>query len=63
MINQYLDGKGTLKRGMYAMPNSNLYTMIPDENTVKATKEKIREIENATVPVKRNYIYNMIIKK
>lgn len=54
MINQYLDGKGARMYRLYAMPNSNLYTMIPNEDTVNKAKEKIREIENATQPVKTN---------
>ena len=46
MINQYLDGTGKLTYGLYAMPKSKLYTMIPNEETVAAAKKKIDDIEN-----------------
>lgn len=46
MINQYIDGTGKSMYGLYSMPNSKLYTMIPNEETVMAAKEKINQIKN-----------------
>lgn len=46
MVNQYIDGIGKSMYGLYSMPNSKLYTMIPNEETVRAAKEKIDQIKN-----------------
>lgn len=46
MINQYLDGTGKLTTGLYSMPRSKLYTMVPNENTIAKAKEKIREVSS-----------------
>lgn len=46
MTNKYLTGTGTMKKGLYSMPKSNLYTMIPNEQEVKDAKQKINEIYN-----------------
>lgn len=45
MINQYLDGHGKLSYGLYSMPNYELYTMVPNEETIQAAKEKINQIK------------------
>ena len=45
MENQYLDGTGKRMTGGYSMPNSNLYYMIPNQDTVNGAINKIREIE------------------
>lgn len=44
MINQYLDGTGKLTYGLYSMPNSKLYTMIPNEDTITKAKQQINQI-------------------
>lgn len=44
MINQYLDGTGKLTYGLYSMPNSKLYTMVPNEETITKAKEQINQI-------------------
>ena len=46
MINQYLDGAGKLTYGLYSMPNGELYTMIPNEETLQQATQKINEIKN-----------------
>ncbi|MDO4942165.1 MAG: LCP family protein [Lachnospiraceae bacterium] len=45
MERQYLDGKGVMTTGLYSMPNSKLYTMIPDQDTVDAASKAIKELE------------------
>lgn len=45
MENQYLNGKGTKMTGLYSMPHSNLYTMIPDQSTVDSASKAIKELE------------------
>lgn len=45
MERQYLDGKGVMTTGLYSMPNSRLYTMIPDQDTVDAASKAIKELE------------------
>lgn len=45
MINQYLDGHGKLTYGLYSMPNYELYTMVPNEETIQAAKERINLIK------------------
>lgn len=45
MENQYLDGTGTRMTGGYSMPSSNLYYMIPNEDTVESAIQKIRSFE------------------
>ncbi|MCD7810028.1 MAG: LCP family protein [Erysipelotrichaceae bacterium] len=49
MTNQYLDGTGLLTYGLYSMPNSKLYTMVPNEETVTSATETINEIMNEEV--------------
>lgn len=44
MINEYLDGTGKLTYGLYSMPKSKLYTMVPNDETVKKAIKKIQEI-------------------
>lgn len=44
MINQYLDGTGQLTYGLYSMPKSKLYTMIPNKKTVDEAIKKIKQI-------------------
>lgn len=46
MIRQYLDGTGKLTYGLYSMPKSKLYTMIPNESTVTKAKQQIDKIES-----------------
>lgn len=46
MENQYLNGTGTKMKGLYSMPNSNLYTMIPDQSTVDSASEAIKALES-----------------
>lgn len=46
MENQYLDGTGKRMTGGYSMPNSNLYYMIPNQETVNNAIARIREIES-----------------
>ena len=43
---QYLDGSGMLKMGLYSMPNSELYTMVPNEDSIVIATEKINQIKN-----------------
>ncbi|WP_346677466.1 LCP family protein [Erysipelatoclostridium sp. An173] len=43
--NQYLGGSGKRMSGGYSMPNSNLYYMIPDQDTIDSAIVKIRETE------------------
>ena len=37
-----VSGSGKMMKGGYYMPNTNLYYMIPDENSVKQNKEYIK---------------------
>lgn len=46
MEHQYLGGSGTIMTGGYSMPNSNLYYMIPDQETINNAIARIREIES-----------------
>lgn len=39
---QYVTGTGTRMYGLYSMPNSYLYTTIPDENAVKKCQQAIK---------------------
>lgn len=45
MEHQYLGGSGTIMTGGYSMPNSNLYYMIPDQETINNAISKIKELE------------------
>ena len=45
MEHQYLGGSGTIMTGGYSMPNSNLYYMIPNQETVDDAIVEIREVE------------------
>ena len=41
---QYVTGNGTRMYGLYSMPNSYLYTTIPDENAVNSCKQAIDQV-------------------
>lgn len=45
MERQHLDGTGVMTTGLYSMPNSRLYTMIPDQDTVDQATKAIQELE------------------
>lgn len=46
MINQYLSGTGNMTYGLYSMPDYYLYTMIPNEESVKQANTQINQIMN-----------------
>lgn len=46
VIKQNLTGTGSMMTGGYSMPNSNLYYMIPDENSISDAKVLIDSVIN-----------------
>lgn len=41
---QYVTGTGTTRYGLYSMPDSNLYTTIPDEASVNSCRDAINKV-------------------
>jgi len=43
---KFLEGTGTMMKGGYMIPNTKLYYMLPDENSVKENKQAIQSTLN-----------------
>ena len=41
---QYLNGSGKMTYGLYSMPNSKLYTLVPDETSRQEISNKINNV-------------------
>ena len=44
---QYLYGNGKMTYGLYSMPNSKLYTLVPNETSRSEISNKIKEAINS----------------
>ena len=41
---QYLNGSGKMTYGLYSMPNSYLYTLVPNETSQQEISQKIKDV-------------------